>query len=298
MSIQANDSDTPQKMVSVVIPAYQEVAVIGDVVSGAIEALTPCESFEVLVVDDASTDGTAEAAERAGARVVKHPYNKGNGAAIKTGIRSAQGDILVFMDGDGQHNPADIPRLLEHMDTYDMVIGARSPRSYSDWERKMANRAYNLLASYICGTTVLDLTSGFRAVTAELARRFCHVLPNTFSYPSTMTIAMYKAGFSVRFVSIDVSKRVGTSKINIFRDGFRFLAIIFRVAVLFEPLKIFLPIGVLMLLPGLAVGIRRLTVGQSWTEAVVISISMGGLVIVLGLISEQIALLRAVQFDR
>jgi len=298
LSAQTNGSETSQKMISVVIPAYQEVAIIGEVVTKTKKVLGSFETFEILVIDDASTDGTGEAAEQAGARVIRHPYNKGNGAAIKTGIRNARGDIIVFMDGDGQHDAVDIPRLLDYMDVYDMVIGARSPRSYQDWRRKNANRAYNVLATYICGTSVLDLTSGFRAVRADLARKFCHLLPNTFSYPSTMTIVMFKAGYSVRFVSIDVTKRVGASKINIFRDGFRFLAIILKIAVLFEPLKVFLPIGVLMLLPGVAVGIRRLLIGQSWTEAVVISISMGGLVIVLGLISEQIALLRTVQFDQ
>jgi len=295
---QTNGSEASQKMISVVIPAYQEVAIIGEVVTKTKIVLGSFEAFEILVIDDASTDGTGEAAEQAGARVIRHPYNKGNGAAIKTGIRNAQGDIIVFMDGDGQHDAVDIPRLLEYMDVYDMVIGARSPRSYQDWRRKNANRAYNILATYICGTSVLDLTSGFRAVRADLARKFCHLLPNTFSYPSTMTIVMFRAGYSVRFVTIDVTKRVGTSKINIFHDGFRFLAVILKIAVLFEPLKVFLLLGILMLLPGAVLAIYKLAVGQSWTEPVVISISVGVLVIVLGLISEQIAMLRTVQFDR
>ena len=298
MPAQTNGSETSQKMISVVIPAYQEVAIIGEVVAKTKKVLGSFETFEILVIDDASTDGTGEAAEQAGARVIRHPYNKGNGAAIKTGIRNARGDIIVFMDGDGQHDAGDIPRLLEYMDVYDMVIGARSPRSYQDWRRKNANRAYNVLATYICGTSVLDLTSGFRVVRADLARKFCHLLPNTFSYPSTMTIVMFKAGYSVRFMTIDVAKRVGASKINILRDGFRFLTIIFKVAVLFEPLKVFLPIGILMLLPGVVLAIHKLAIGQSWTEPVVISISVGVLVIVLGLISEQIAMLRTVQFDR
>ena len=298
MPAQTNGSETSQKMISVVIPAYQEVAIIGEVVAKTKKVLGSFETFEILVIDDASTDGTGEAAEQAGARVIRHPYNKGNGAAIKTGIRNARGDIIVFMDGDGQHDAGDIPRLLEYMDVYDMVIGARSPRSYQDWRRKNANRAYNVLATYICGTSVLDLTSGFRVVRADLARKFCHLLPNTFSYPSTMTIVMFRAGYSVRFVTIDVTKRVGTSKINIFHDGFRFLAVILKIAVLFEPLKVFLPLGILMLLPGAVLAIYKLAVGQSWTEPVVISISVGGLVIVLGLISEQIALLRTVQFDQ
>lgn len=281
-----------------VIPAYQEEGAIGQIVTKAAEVLAAYPHTEILVIDDASADDTGKVAEKAGARVIRHPYRKGNGAAIKTGIRAAQGDIIVFMDGDGQHDPADIPRLLEHTGVYDMVVGARSPRSYQGFGRKNANRIYNVLASYICGTRVLDLTSGFRAVRADLARKFCHLLPNAFSYPSTMTIVMFKAGYNVRFVTIEVSKRVGKSKINLIRDGIRFLTIIFKVAVLFEPLKVFLPIGIAMLLPGLILGLEKLVTGKSWTIAVTASLSIGALIIVLGLISEQIAMLRTVQFDR
>jgi len=293
-----NQHSGVSKKISVVIPAFQEATVIGQVVAAAVEVLAIYPQAEVLVVDDASTDDTALVAEHAGARVIRHPYNKGNGAAIKTGIRAATGDIIVFMDGDGQHDPADIPRLIEQTGVYDMVVGARSPRSYQDWWRKNANRIYNVLASYICGTPVLDLTSGFRAVRAELARKFCHLLPNTFSYPSTMTIVLFKAGFNVRFVTIEVSKRVGKSKINLVRDGIRFVTIIFKVAILFEPLRVFLPIGLVMLLPGLLLGFEKLINGKPWTMAVVASLSIGALIIVLGLISEQIAMLRTVQFDR
>lgn len=286
------------KRVSVVIPAYREEAVIGRVVARVGEMLGAYPGSEVLVIDDGSPDGTGAAAALAGARVIRHPYNKGNGAAIKTGIRSASGDVIVFMDGDGQHDPADIPRLLEHMDCYEMVVGARSQGSYSELHRRLANLAYNRLATYICGACVMDLTSGFRAVRADLARKFCHLLPNKFSYPSTMTIVMFKAGYSVRYVSIEVAKRVGTSKIRVVRDGFRFLVIIFKIATLFEPLKVFLPLGLLVLLPGVVYAIHKLIIGRPWTLPIMISVSMGCLVIVLGLISEQIALLRTVQFDR
>jgi glycosyltransferase involved in cell wall biosynthesis len=293
-----SESPVLQKKITVVIPAFHEEAVIGSVVARVIDALRPYAASEVLVIDDGSPDGTGAAAAAAGARVIRQPYNKGNGAAIKTGIRNAQGDIIVFMDGDGQHDPADIPRLVAPMDQYEMVIGARSPRSVSEWHRRQANRFYNVLATYICGTCVLDLTSGFRAVRADLARKFCHLLPNRFSYPSTMTIVMLKAGYSVRFVTIDTTARVGRSKLNPVRDGLRFLFIIIKVATLFEPLKIFLPIGLLTLLPGVVLAIYRLIIGRPWTLPIVISVSVGALIIVLGLISEQIALLRTVQFDR
>jgi glycosyltransferase involved in cell wall biosynthesis len=298
MPVTKSDSSVLQKKITVVIPAFHEEAIIGAVVAQVSEVLKPYAAAEILVIDDGSPDETGAAAARAGARVIRQPYNKGNGAAIKTGIRNAQGDIIVFMDGDGQHDPADIPRLVAHMDEYEMVIGARSPRSVSEWHRRQANRFYNILATYICGTCVLDLTSGFRAVRADLARKFCHLLPNRFSYPSTMTIVMLKAGYSVRFVTIDTAARVGTSKVNLMRDGVRFFFIIVKVATLFEPLKIFLPIGLLVLLPGAVLALYRLIVGRPWTLPIVISVSVGVLIIVLGLISEQIALLRTVQFDR
>ncbi len=287
-----------QKKITVVIPAFREEAAIGPVVTQVIEVLKSYAASEVIVVDDGSPDGTGAAAAAAGARVIRQPYNKGNGAAIKAGIRHADGDIIVFMDGDGQHRPADIPRLVAGMDQYEMVVGARSPRSVSEWYRRQANRFYNVLATYICGTCVLDLTSGFRAVRADLARKFCHLLPNRFSYPSTMTIVMLKAGYSVRFVTIDTVARVSKSKLNPLRDGLRFFFIIVKVATLFEPLKIFLPIGLLVLLPGVVLAIYRLIIGRPWTLPIVISVSVGALIIVLGLISEQIALLRTVQFDR
>jgi glycosyltransferase involved in cell wall biosynthesis len=293
----SNPAVVPQT-VSVVIPVYHEAQIIGRVVAGVKSALEAYPGSEVIVVDDGSQDGSGQAAAQAGARVIRHPYNKGNGAAIKTGIRAAQGHIIVFMDGDGQHDPADIPRMMQCMNDYEMVVGARSPRSYSDLDRRMANRVYNVLASYICGAKVVDLTSGFRAVRADLAKKFCHLLPNTFSYPSTMTIVMIKAGYSVLFIKIEVSRRVGASKIRIVNDGFRFLVIIFRIATLFEPLKIFLPIGLLVLLPGALLAAYRLFVGRPWTLPIMISVSVGFLIIVLGLISEQIALLRTVQFDR
>ena len=286
------------KRISIVIPAYNEEEIIGQVIARLKPVVAPYNDCEILVIDDGSSDGTAVAAEAAGAAVIRHPYNKGNGAAVKTGIRNARGDIIVFMDGDGQHDPADIPRLLQHMDLYDMVIGARDRQSFSTWERRLANHAFNLLASYISGTRVPDLTSGFRVIRADLARKFCHLLPNGFSYPSTMTIVLLKAGYSVRFENIVVSKRVGTSKINVFNDGFRFLTIIFKIATLFEPLKIFLPIGLAVLLPGAVLALYRLFIGRPWTLPIVISVSVGMLIIVLGLISEQIALLRTVQFDR
>lgn len=264
---------------------------------GRIRELHPDpREVEVLVVDDGSQDGTSRAAERAGARVVRHPYNKGNGAAIKTGIRSSRGDIIVMMDADGQHNPEDIERLTEPLDEYDMVVGARQGSDQS-WHRRLANGVYNGFATYLTGFHIEDLTSGFRAVRRDVALGFCYLLPNTFSYPTTLTMAVIRSGYSLKYEPIRVSKRIGKSKIRLLQDGLRFLLIMVKIITLFSPLKVFLPVGGLVLLPGVLYAIYRLMIHKPWTLPIVISISAGVLIVMLGLVSEQIASLRMGRID-
>jgi glycosyltransferase involved in cell wall biosynthesis len=283
---------------TVLLPAYHEEPVIGRVVVGILELYPDPAKVEVLVVDDGSKDGTAAAATAAGARVVRHPYNKGNGATIKTGIRTARGDVIVMMDADGQHNPQDIPRLLEHINEgYDMVVGARS-RGSQKWYRLLANTIYNVLASYLTSFRVEDLTSGFRAIRRDLALQFCYLLPNTFSYPATLTMAVIKAGYSLKYVEIHAAERVGKSKIKLLRDGARFLLIMTKIAVLFGPLKVFLPIGLFVFLPGFVYAIYKLIIHRPWTLPIVISVSVGTLIVMMGLLAEQIAMLRMQHIDR
>jgi len=282
---------------SIILPAYNEAEVIGEVVAGIRRLYPDPGEVEVLVVDDGSTDGTSEAAAAAGARVVRHPYNKGNGAAIKTGIRNARGDVLVMMDADGQHDPADIARLTAPIGEYDMVVGARQGTD-QQWHRRLANGLYNLLATYLAGFPIRDLTSGFRAIRRDLALSFCYLLPNTFSYPTTLTLAVIRAGYSLKYEPIRVRKRVGKSKIKLLRDGLRFLVIMTRIATVFSPLKVFLPVGLAVFLPGSVYAIYKLIVHRPWTLPIVISVSVGTLIVMLGLISEQIALLRMQGIDR
>jgi glycosyltransferase involved in cell wall biosynthesis len=281
---------------SVILPAYNEAQVIGHVVEGIRRLYPAAEEIEILVVDDGSTDGTADVAAAAGARVIRHPYNKGNGAAIKSGIRNARGGVLVMMDADGQHDPADIARLVADIGEYDMVVGARAKGS-QQWHRWLANSVYNAFASYLTGFRIRDLTSGFRAVKRRLALRFCYLLPNTFSYPTTLTMAVVRAGHNLKYVEITAARRLGKSKIRLLRDGTRFLVIMVRIATLFSPLKVFLPLGLLTFLPGVFYAAYRLVVGERWTIPIVISVSVGAVVISLGLISEQIALLRMQHID-
>lgn len=247
---------------------------------------------EVLVVNDGSTDDTATVAEQAGAKVITHPYSKGNGAAIKTGARAASGEVIVFMDADGQHDPADIHRLLARLDEgYDMVVGARQKGSQASVGRGLANGLYNHLASYMTGHRVEDLTSGFRAVRADKFREFLYLLPNGFSYPTTSTMAFFRAGYSVAYVPIHAAKRIGQSHIRLLRDGARFLLIIFKIGSLYSPLKLFGPAAVMLVLLGLGWYGYTYTVMSRFTNMSALLLTGGVMVFLMGLISEQITAL-------
>lgn len=276
--------------ISVIIPAKDEEAAIGQVVQGVRQHLPKAE---VIVVDDGSNDRTAEAAREAGARVVQHPHALGNGAAIKRGARSAGGDILVFLDGDGQHDPADIPRLLERLQAgYDMVVGARAgAKSHANSARLAANGAYNIVASIVTGHTIPDLTSGFRVVRAQMFNKFLYLLPNGFSYPTTITMAFFRSGYSVDFVGIETQKRKGKSHIRPIRDGLRFLVIIFKIATLYSPLKLFLPTSFAFFLLGLGYYLYTYTTRGQFTNMSLLLFSAAVIVFLIGLISEQITAL-------
>ena len=274
---------------SIVIPAKNESASIGDLVDTA-RAEYP--DAEVIVVDDGSTDNTAEIAEKAGATVVRHPESLGNGAAVKSGARAANGEILAFMDGDGQHDPREFGKLLDKLgDGYTMVVGARESRSHASVGRLFANGFYNELASLLTGRQITDLTSGFRVVRAELFREFLYLLPNGFSYPTTITMAFMRTGYPVNFESVRVAQREGNSHIRPIRDGVRFLAIIFKIATLYAPLKIFLPISGIFLASGLGwYAYTYFTLGR-FTNMSLLVCSASVIVFLIDLISEQITAL-------
>lgn len=289
MSITNNYDIERTYSVSVIIPAKNEADAIGETVQG-IHKL--CPDFEIVVVDDGSTDETAFIAQAAGAKVISHPYSKGNGAAIKTGARIAAGEIIVFMDGDGQHNPNDIPRLLDKIYLgYDMVVGARGSGSQASVGRGLANKFYNGLATFMAGHTIQDLTSGFRAVLASKFREFLYLLPNGFSYPTTSTMAFFRAGYSVCYVPIHAAERIGKSHIKPLRDGLRFLLIIFKIGTLYSPLKLFIPIALIMFaLASGWYGYTYSTMGKfSNMSALLYTGSV--MVFLMGLISEQITAL-------
>jgi glycosyltransferase involved in cell wall biosynthesis len=278
--------------VSIVIPAYNEEAVIGQIVA-RIHSLYP--DFETIVVDDGSTDNTAHKAREAGAKVFQHPYNIGNGAAIKTGIRKASGDLIVLMDGDGQHDPVDIARLLEESDHYDLVVGARSNSSQTSLGRRVANWCYNFMASYVAKFPIKDLTSGFRVFHKDTVLRYLYLFPNTFSYPTTSTLTYLRSGHTVKYIPIRQNKRVGKSKIKLMEDGARFILIILRIATLFSPLRIFLPVSTFFLLTGLGYYMYTYWTSLRFTNMSALLLSVGVMVFLLGLVSEQITQIR---YDR
>jgi len=271
--------------VSVVIPAYNEEGAIGAVVR-AVSAGAPWH--EVLVVDDGSSDGTAAAAEEAGARVIRHPYNKGNGAAVKTGIREAAGAVVLLLDADGQHPPETAVTLVEAVGRFDMVIGARAGADQA-WLRAFGNAVLKSFASWLTGRPIPDLTSGFRAARRDRLLEILHLLPNGFSYPTTSCLALMKAGHSVAFIPVKARRREGKGKLRPFREGVRFLLIILKVVTLFSPLKVFFPIALTSFLTGAAYGLWNVWRHDKIPMGAGLLLQLGVVVFLFGLISEQIA---------
>lgn len=274
---------------SIIIPALNEAATLPALLT---ELARRHPQAELLVVDDGSTDDTATVATAAGARAIRHPYRKGNGAAVKTGARAARGRILVFMDGDGQHPAAAVAGLLEQIEAgHDMVVGARSRGGQASALRLVGNGVYNRMASWIVKRPVADLTSGFRAVRAEMFREFLPLFPNGFSYPTTITMAFFRAGYSVAYVPVEVAARVGRGHLRVFHDGVRFALIIFRIGTLYSPLKLFFPVSAVLALGGL--GNYALTFLESgrFTNMSALMLLAALLVFLIGLISEQIVML-------
>jgi glycosyltransferase involved in cell wall biosynthesis len=275
---------------SIVIPAFNEGPSIGTVIAALREAAA---WHEIIVVDDGSTDDTVERAHAAGACVVKHPYNKGNGAAVKSGIRQATGEFILVMDGDGQHQPADAKRIVSRLAEYDLVVGARAPATQASGVRRIGNALLNSLATYLTDRPIPDLTSGFRAARRAHLREFLFLLPNGFSTPTTTTMAFIKAGYSVLFEPIEARQRVGHSKIRLAKDGFRFFLILMKVVTIYSPLRIFLPVSAVSFAIGLIYGLWTVASQHKIPNGAVLFLMFGVIVFLVGLVSEQISALRA-----
>jgi glycosyltransferase involved in cell wall biosynthesis len=274
------------KKVSIVLPAKNEGESL-KVLLPKLRDIFP--HTEILVVNDGSTDDTLAHCEASGVRVVTHPYPKGNGAAIKSGARAATGDILVFMDADGQHQPEDISQLLDKMaHGYDMVVGARTRNSQAGLHRATANGIYNRLASWMVGHTIADLTSGFRVVKTHIFREYLHLLPNGFSYPTTTTMCFFRAGRSVAYLPIHAPKRLGKSHVRLIKDGMRFFLIIFKIGTLYSPLKLFAPVSAFFFLSGIGYYLYTFLTIHRFTNMSALLFISAVMVFLIGLISEQI----------
>lgn len=279
--------------VTVVIPAFNEASTIGDVLD-RVSALADARICEVIVVDDGSTDNTEEIARGRGAKVISHPYNLGNGASVVSGIKSSSGDYVVFLDADGQHPPEEIPGLLEYCVDYDMVVAARAADAPLLWSRSLGNTFLRWIAQYLVEQKVGDLTSGFRAVRRTCLLEFIHLFPQRYSYPTTITMAMFTSGYFVKYVvTKNIAKRkFGKSEIQPIRDGLRFINIILRMVVLFNPLKVFLPTSLFIVCVGVINGIYGALVEQNIQDGTILLLISGLFFFMFGLLADQVANIR------
>lgn len=276
-------------MISIVLPAKNEAAALAQLLP-KLRISRPDD--EIIVVDDGSTDETTKICEENQVRVVHQAYSMGNGAAIKRGVRECAGEVIVFLDADGQHDPADIDKLLAKLGLgYDMVVGARDWPGQAGVGRGVANAIYNRLASWMTGFDVRDLTSGFRVVRAVKFREFIHLLPNGFSYPTTITMAFFRSAYAIAYVPLAVHQRTGKSHIRPIRDGLRFLLIIFKIATLYAPLKLFFPVAVSFFLLGISYYGYTFVTAHRFTNMSLLFLSASVIIFLIGLISEQITAL-------
>jgi len=274
---------------SVIIPAFNEGLSVRQLV---VDLQKVAGWHEILVIDDGSSDDTGEQAAAAGARVIRHPYNKGNGAAVKTGIRQASGTFVLIVDADGQHQPGDALRLVNPLNEFELVVGARSMATQASSSRRLGNSLLNNLASYLTNRPIPDLTSGFRAARRDCLLEFLHLIPNGFSTPTTTTLAFLKAGYSVQFVPIEAAARQGTSKIRLGSDGAKFVLILLKLITIFSPLRIFVPVSLATFTLGAAYAVWTIVTQSHVTNSSVLLILLSVIMFLIGLVSEQIASLR------
>lgn len=279
--------------ITVIIPAYNEEKGIGEVIDKIKDAMENVRaSYEIIVIDDGSTDETAAIVKEKGVKLIQHPYNKGYGAALKTGVKNAKGNIVLFIDADVQQNADDIPKLLGPMTEYDMVVGTRTKGSKIPLLRRLGKFILSALANYLAGQKIPDLNSGFRAIKKEIVMKYMGILPNTFSFTTTITLATIKEGYNLKYVPIETGERVGSSKIKLFRDGSRFIMLILRTVALFEPMKVFLPASIALFVAGFSYLVHNLIFYLNVPDTSVLLIVSSLILFFFGLLADQISLMR------
>jgi len=272
---------------SIVMPCLNEAENLKTLLPQLISAQP---NADILVIDDGSTDASKAICEQHGVKVISHPHPLGNGAAIKTGARNATGEVIVFMDADGQHDPDDIERLLHKLaEGYDMVVGARQSSSHASTKRQFGNALFNKLASFMTGQKIEDLTSGFRAVRAQHFKKFLYLLPNGFSYPTTSTMAFFRSALPVAYIPIKAGKREGKSKINLLKDGLRFFIIILKIGALFSPMRLFLPASALCFLFGVINHVNSYISSGTFSNGSLFLYVASVFIFLMGILSEQIS---------
>jgi len=277
------------KKISIVIPAYNEEQSIGKIL-GDLQSLDIFS--EILVIDDGSVDKTAQVAKSYNVRVIRLPLNKGYGAALKTGFRNAKEENILIMDADGQHKVQDIPRLMEYIDTYDMVVGARTKKTKTTLHRKLGQYVMKITADYLSGQDIPDLNSGFRLIKKEPVLEYIHILPNGFSFTTTITLAMFMGGYNVKYVPIDAETRIGKSKIRAIRDGSNFILLILRTVTLFNPLKVFLPVAVALMFFGMIDLLYEIFYHFKVSNTAILFITLSIFITFFGLLADQISAIR------
>lgn len=278
--------------ITVIIPAYNEEKGIGEVIDKIKDAMENVRAgYEIIVIDDGSTDATAAIVKEKGVKLIQHPYNKGYGAALKTGVKKAKGNIVLFIDADAQQNADDIPRLLGPMEGYDMVVGRRTKGSKIPLLRRVGKSILGALANYLAGQKIPDLNSGFRAIKKEIVMKYMGILPDTFSFTTTITLATIKEGYNLKYIPIETGERVGSSKIKLFRDGSRFIMLILRTIVLFDPMKVFLPTSIILFLMGFSYLSYELVLHLNVPDASVLLITSSILIFLFGILSDQVSVL-------
>lgn len=282
-----------EAQVTIIIPAHNEEQGVEKVIDGVKNTLRDMSMpYEIIVVDDGSKDKTVEIVKKKeDVRLIQHPYNKGYGAALKTGVKNAEGDIVLFIDADAQQNPDDISRLLKPMGEYDMVVGARTKDSHISLLRRPGKFVLRILANYLAGTKIPDLNSGFRAIKKEIVKKYMPILPNTFSFTTTITLAAIKEGYNLKYIPIETIKEIGTSKIKPFRDGFKFIMLIVRTIVFFDPMKVFFPVSLLLFIMGFVILIHDLIISISVPKSALLLLGIAVQVFFFGLLADQISLM-------